>query len=67
MTTSIARFIAGACALLASIAFAQQSPFPSRPVALIVPVAPGGILDTVARMIAPEMSKQLGQPVIVDN
>jgi tripartite-type tricarboxylate transporter receptor subunit TctC len=30
-------------------------------------VAPGGILDTVARMIAPEMSTQLGQPVIVDN
>jgi tripartite-type tricarboxylate transporter receptor subunit TctC len=67
MTTSIARIIAGACALLASIAFAQPPSFPSRPVTLVVPVAPGGILDTVARMIAPEMSTQLGQPVIVDN
>jgi tripartite-type tricarboxylate transporter receptor subunit TctC len=46
---------------------AAQSPFPSRPVTLMVPVAPGGILDPVARMIAPDMSKQLGQPVIVDN
>jgi len=67
MTPSIARIIASACVLVASIAFAQPPSFPSRPVTLIVPVAPGGILDTVARMIAPEMSKQLGQPVIVDN
>src|SRR4029079_9228711 len=45
--------------------FAQ--PFPNRPVTLVVPVAPGGILDTVARMLAADMAKQLGQPVIVDN
>jgi tripartite-type tricarboxylate transporter receptor subunit TctC len=36
-------------------------------VTLIVPVAPGGILDTVARMVAADMAKQLGQPVVVDN
>ena len=52
-------------ALGAPAVFAQQ--YPARPVTLVVPVAPGGILDAVARMIAPEMAKSLGQPVIVDN
>ena len=47
---------------------AVAQPFPSKPVTLVVPVAPGGILDTVARMLAADMSKHLGgQPVIVDN
>ena len=48
-------------------AIAQAPAFPSKPVTLVVPVAQGGILDAVARMLAPEMAKQLGQPVVVDN
>ena len=48
-------------------AAAQAPAFPNRPVTLIVPVAPGGILDTVARMLAADMAKHLGQPVVVDN
>ena len=48
-------------------AIAQAPAFPSKSVTLVVPVAPGGILDAVARMLAPEMAKQLGQPVVVDN
>ena len=58
---------AAAFALLAAAASAVAQPFPNRPVTLVVPVAPGGILDTVARMLAADMGKQLGQPVIVDN
>jgi tripartite-type tricarboxylate transporter receptor subunit TctC len=46
---------------------AHAQAFPSKPVTLVVPVAPGGILDAVARMIGPEMSKDLGQPIVVDN
>ena len=54
--------------LAASVALAQPARFPSRPVTLVVPVAPGGILDTVARMLAADMAKQLdGQAVVVDN
>jgi tripartite-type tricarboxylate transporter receptor subunit TctC len=53
--------------LLAAFAFAAHAQFPSKPITLVVPVAPGGILDTVARMLAADMGKQLGQSVVVDN
>ena len=51
--------------LAASSAFAQT--FPSKPVRLIVPLVPGGNQDIVARAVAEEMSKGLGQQVIVEN
>jgi tripartite-type tricarboxylate transporter receptor subunit TctC len=41
--------------------------YPTRPITLVVPVAPGGGADTLARVIADRMSKVLGQPVIVEN
>ena len=44
-----------------------QNNFPAKPVTLVVPVPPAGILDTVARMVAPPMAKALGQSVIVEN
>lgn len=44
-----------------------QSAFPNRPVTLVVPVPPGGILDTVARVVIPSMAQSLGQSVVVDN
>ena len=64
MTRTI-RLLATCVALLPLGAWAQA--FPNKAVTLVVPVAPGGILDTVARMLAPTMSKSLGQPVVVDN
>jgi tripartite-type tricarboxylate transporter receptor subunit TctC len=54
-------------AMFAGPAPAQALAFPTRAVTLVVPVAPGGILDTVARMVAADMGKALGQPVVVDN
>jgi tripartite-type tricarboxylate transporter receptor subunit TctC len=60
--------VAAVLGALGSLAAIAQAPaFPNRPVTLVVPVAPGGILDTVARMLAADMGKHLGQPVIVDN
>jgi tripartite-type tricarboxylate transporter receptor subunit TctC len=44
-----------------------QSSYPSKPIRLIVPFTPGGVTDTSGRLIAEQLSKRLGQQVIVDN
>ena len=49
-----------------SLVFAQPS-WPTRPVTMIVPFPPGGLADIVARPVAEAMSRELGQPVIVEN
>lgn len=51
--------------LLAAPHLARAS-FPDRPVTMIVPYAPGGSADVMARVIAPEMARLLGQPVVVE-
>lgn len=44
-----------------------QDKYPVRPIKLVIPYAPGGSLDPIGRVLADEMAKQLGQPVVVDN
>ena len=56
-------FAAGA--LLAPLALAQA--YPAKPVALIVPNPPGGLVDTSARIVADSLGKVLNQSVVVDN
>jgi tripartite-type tricarboxylate transporter receptor subunit TctC len=41
--------------------------YPSRPIKIIVPTPPGGPVDTIARVVASNLSKSLGQSVVVDN
>ena len=49
-----------------TVAASAQS-FPSRPVTLLVPFPPGGVIDTTARVIEGELSKELGQPIVIEN
>lgn len=53
-------FVAGA-------AQAQQAPFPNKPIRILVPYAPGGLTDVVARHYADHLRKSLGQNILVEN
>lgn len=53
--------------LCAVATFAQAQGFPSKPIKLVAPFAPGGALDLIARGVAQKMSDSTGQPVVVDN
>lgn len=55
-----------ACAAAVFLAGAAAQ-YPDRPLRLVVPQAPGSATDTVARILAPEMARPLGQPVVVEN
>lgn len=62
------RFLIGcAAALVLAAPAAAADNFPSRPIVMLVAVAPGGTLDTLARQIASGLTTQLGQSVVVEN
>jgi tripartite-type tricarboxylate transporter receptor subunit TctC len=61
------RLVAGAAAALAFPALRAQSAWPSRPIRFLVPFAPGGTSEIVARSVAAELTRQLGQSVFVEN
>lgn len=76
MTTSTA--VRRALRALAAVAIAAsttgvspmasaQGQFPSKPITLVVPFSPGGGNDILARLIAPKMSQQLGQQIVIEN
>ena len=46
---------------------AAQNAWPSKPITMIVPFPPGGLADLVARPVAEAMSRELGQPVVIEN
>jgi tripartite-type tricarboxylate transporter receptor subunit TctC len=53
--------------ILAAASAAQAQTYPSKPVRLVLPYAPGGIVDYVGRTLAQKLTENLGQPVVTDN
>ncbi len=60
-----ATVLALATPFLASSALAQA--WPARPLKLVVPFPPGGLIDNMARLVAPKLGQELGQPIVIDN
>ena len=63
--------------IVAATALAMTTPFwassalaqawPARPIKLVVPFPPGGLIDNMARLVAPKLALELGQPIVIDN
>jgi tripartite-type tricarboxylate transporter receptor subunit TctC len=63
----IRRRAALAAALAAPGLARAQEPWPTRPIRIVIPVAPGGLTDTTGRAVAEALGTALGQPVVVEN
>jgi tripartite-type tricarboxylate transporter receptor subunit TctC len=58
----------GAFAICAAVnGYAAEQAYPTKPIRMIVPFAPGGATDTFSRSLAAELTQTLGQPVVIEN
>jgi len=67
MTRTATLLLATAMLIIAAPVASAQAKFPSRPIRLLVPFAPGGGVDVVARVVGKKVSEMTGQPVLVES
>ena len=61
------QLLKASAALVAVPGFSIAQTFPAKPIKLVVPFPPGGLIDTMARLISPRLAQELGQPVVIEN
>jgi tripartite-type tricarboxylate transporter receptor subunit TctC len=66
-TRSSFAFIVALAALMSPAAQAAEQNYPTRPVRMLIPFAPGGATDIIARVLEPTLTKRLGQQIVIDN
>jgi tripartite-type tricarboxylate transporter receptor subunit TctC len=59
--------VAVTCLLALTAHAAEPASFPSKPIRIVVPIAPGGSTDYIGRLLAQKLGERVSQPVIVDN
>src|SRR5215216_5344334 len=59
--------LAIACALSVAATAAEPPAFPTKPIRIVVPIAPGGSTDYLARLLGQKLGERISQPVIIDN
>ena len=63
-----APLVSGALVVLSgATSVAQGQAYPSKPIRLVLPYGPGGIIDYVGRTLAQKLSENIGQPVVAEN
>ena len=67
MSSHLMRLVGALLALMVSSAWALAQPYPSRPITMVVPFAPGGPADFLGRLIAQKLGEDVGQQIVVDN
>ncbi len=63
----LAATLAMCATLVTPLAWSQAATFPTKPVTIVVPNPPGGVVDTSARLVSDLLARQLGQAVVIDN
>lgn len=59
--------LVGIATVVVCAASMAQDAYPTKPIKIVIPFPPGGAVDTMMRTIGPDLSAQLGQPIVVDN